>query len=383
MNPRAATTASLRPRPFNQRRAARAAVLLAVNAGLLILVALAAELALRVILPRQNSPAPPLIAYPRFANNINGFNDQGFTPANTDGRWRILCLGGSTSMWQSYPQYLAAAIAALPSAQQSGKRVLVVSAGEIAHTSRDSYLKYRYWYDGYEFDAVVFYQAINDLRVNNCPRAIYKPGYTHLAYYHEIEAPLRLSQRPILGRSFLLVFLAKRLAILANKLDDRFYQRRVPQHQPRQEWLKFGGHYLGLAEYQENVRGIARLARERHQPLLLQTFCSWIPPEYSEEAFKAKVLPYTFTGSSKPVELWGVPNIVQRGLSMYNDTLRQIASEEQTLFLDQAAAFPTGAEYFIDVCHFTPRGAELLTRRAARALEQGGVFDRGSQPSSE
>jgi hypothetical protein len=359
-------------RRFRGRR--RIGCILLLDLVLLLLLALGGELVLRLVERRRGGDPVTAFIYPIQATAADGFADPDFTPERPEGLIRVLCLGGSTSIWQNYADYLAMALRALPSVQKSGREVEVYTAGQIAQTSLDSLLKYRYWYAGYEFDAVVFYQAINDLRANNCPPEYYRPRYEHLAYYHQVLAPLRALQRPLLGRSRLFVFLTRRATILADRIDEYTFRRRIPSHAPRPEWLQYGRRLSGFEDYVRNVREIARLARERSTPLLLMTFCVHIPQEYTKELFLARKLPYSYTGSSKPAELWGLPGAVRRGIRKYNAGLRRVAREEGTLFLDQAASFPRKRRYFIDVCHFTRAGVRLFTRRAAKALDRAGIF---------
>ena len=65
-----------------------------------------------------------------------------------------------------------------------GLKVRVVSTGVPAQMTYDSLWKYRYWYDGYDFDLVIFYHGINDARANNYPRQVFRDDYTQFSYYH-------------------------------------------------------------------------------------------------------------------------------------------------------------------------------------------------------
>ena len=44
--------------------------------------------------------------------------------------------------------------------------------------SYDSLWKYQYWYRGYDFDLVLYYNGINDARANNYPRGVFRDDYT-------------------------------------------------------------------------------------------------------------------------------------------------------------------------------------------------------------
>ena len=51
-----------------------------------------------------------------------------------------------------------------------------------AHTTLDSYLKHKALHNK-TFDVVVIYHGINEVRANNSPPEIFKPDYSHYAWY--------------------------------------------------------------------------------------------------------------------------------------------------------------------------------------------------------
>jgi lysophospholipase L1-like esterase len=51
-----------------------------------------------------------------------------------------------------------------------------------------------------------------------------------------------------------------------------------------------------------------------------------------------------------------------------NDTIRDVAREEQVLLVDIAAEMPTGSEYFADYVHFTDKGSQVVAELIAARL---------------
>ena len=98
-------------------------------------------------------------------------------------QYNILLLGGSvlTKEWGKIPEQLFNKVT-----EVTGKRANIVNLACPAHSSLDSYYKYKETIDK-SFDLVLFYQAINETRANNVPPELWKDDYSHYAWYEEIN----------------------------------------------------------------------------------------------------------------------------------------------------------------------------------------------------
>jgi hypothetical protein len=108
-----------------------------------------------------------------------------------------------------------------------------------------------------------------------------------------------------------------------------------------------------------NVAEIVRLARDRHDPLLLLTYAWYIPDDYTEARFKAGELDYGQENvRACTVEVWGNPPDVIRALTLQNDGLRELAARSAEIdFHDLARELPATGEHFVDPCHLTDAGS--------------------------
>lgn len=99
-----------------------------------------------------------------------------------DGHLDVLMLGGSVieDRFSTIRAELEAQLA-----ERTGKSVRVFNLGRRGHTSRDSLLRYRELADK-PFDLVLIYHGINEVRMNNCPRSMFREDYTHAAWYVQI-----------------------------------------------------------------------------------------------------------------------------------------------------------------------------------------------------
>lgn len=276
---------------------------------------------------------------------------------------RVLLLGGSVLHpdWGSVEQGLRERLTVT-----LGRPVIVFNMAEIAHTSRDSAVKYRAL-EGRQFDLVVFYHGINDARANNVPPALFRADYSHYAWYDAVRAldscPLRRWLALPCTASFLAVR-AKEALGLADYLT---------MDAPRPEWVAYGADLKSAAAFEQNLHSVLETARSRRERVLLMTFASHVPDDYSLSAFHERKLDYTLHLS--PIELWGSPPNVTAAVARHNDVVRAAAvGDPDALLVDQAALMPRRARYFNDVCHLTTTGSALFVENmhgtAARALAQ-------------
>ena len=258
----------------------------------------------------------------------------------------ILFLGGSAlnPAWGNIEQDLREQVTAALK-----RPVRIYNMAVPGHTSRDSYFKYKHLAD-YEFDLVIFYHGINEARANNAPPELYKADYTHYAWYELIQ-----TLEPYHGHStFALPYTFKFTVI---QLKDRLgLAQYVNIDTPKQDWLIYGSDIKSAAAFESNLKAIIALAQARQEPLLMMTFATYVPENYSDQAFQAQTLDYSLHLS--PLTLWGQPDQVLAAVAQHNQVMKTMQQDDDRLFfVDQAAQMPTGARYFNDVCHFTSIGS--------------------------
>ncbi len=342
-------------RPRARRRIARAAVLALAWLAALEIGARAYWWIEYHVLPVR--PSHLLLAfYPELRHGMRSHGD--------DPRFDVLLLGGSVLNYtrDALQDRLSAAIDA---------PVLVRNTAWPSHASRDSLLKYR-WLENERYDLVIFYHAINELRANNAPPELFRDDYSHYSWYRNVNALAERGLRP----SFVLPFTLDRLRLAAAERFGRV--ELVPTHQPRPEWLAFGAEVKTAAPFRANLEAIAELARRRGDPLLVMTFASYIPENYSEEAFREGRLDYTPTEHTHPIEIWGRPAHIAAGLRVHNAAIREVvAGAPDLLFVDQEREIPAEGAYFGDVCHLSEAGVE---RFVANLLPVALGVRNGTQP---
>ncbi len=269
----------------------------------------------------------------------------------------VLLLGGSP-LHESWGQVEAELLEQLA---RAGRRdVRLFNLAQPAHTSRDSLLKYAALED-VRFDAVVVYHGINETRANSVPPELFREDYSHFSWYEVANAlaPYHGSSRFALPYTLRYLGLRTGQALAPG--------RYAPEDAPREIWLRYGEEPRSAASFERNLAAILAIAARRGEPVVLMTFATWVPADYSHEAFRSKRLDYLLHHS--PIELWGRREHVLAALEAHNAVVRRLAGEQEgVIFVDQARRMPPGGRYYNDPCHFTTLGSQRFSEHLVEAL---------------
>ena len=270
------------------------------------------------------------IVYPPLHEQFHDYSDEGVN---------VLLLGGSVL-------YFAGRENTLESAFEPPARVY--NLAQTAHSSHDSLTKYRYVLDrGYDFDYVIFYHGINDVRANNVPPELFSGDYSHYFFYrltHTVFGQRNPALRRLLNSA--LVFRIERL--VTQLRETRFFGRNlVHMAFPREDWLHYGADVKSRDVFEKNLLEIARLADESGSRLIVPRFASH--PDLADFAAGLE------TGKSEEemvefAEQWGLPGHVAKGIQAHNDVIE--SHSDRYTFVGTRAL--EQAENFVDPCHFTP-----------------------------
>ena len=271
------------------------------------------------------------------------------TPPNDD--VHVLILGGST---------LNAGLCDVDVRLQRGlsdllsRKVQVFNLAMPAQGSLDSYYKYWLLRDR-PFDLVVLYNGINELRANAVPDDVWQDDYSHYAWYADVNFYFR--HEALARYGFILPYYLHHKLVYLDKVLHK--DHRVPYNSAhiRPDWMHFGSTIRSAKPFRANLERTIALAQRKREPVLLMTFAYAIAPNYSRERFEQGQLGYDRSKPGHPVELWGLPEHVAKGLQVHNDILRDTAAAHQLLFVDEEALMGHDPRYFIDVCHLSPSGS--------------------------
>ena len=267
-------------------------------------------------------------------------------PTRGNAFYDILFLGASTlhKNWGQVEQNLLEQLA-----YNGHRNVRIFNLAEPAHTSRDSWLKYTALGEA-RFELVVFYDGINEARANNAPPEIFREDYAHYSWYKIVNTLASYHGTTSFALPYTLRYLAIGMQYALTK--DRY----VPKHGPREEWVRYGRVPRSAVSFKHNLGAILDLASRRGDRVLLMTFATYVPEDYSLEAFKAKRLDYGL--HLTPLEIWGTREHVLETVAVHNEIVRSLAAQHAgVLFVDQAKLMAGVPRYFDDPCHFTAVGS--------------------------
>ena len=251
--------------------------------------------------------------------------------ASGDDRFDVLLLGASVLEQMTKP--LEAALK-----RQCGENVRIFNLSKSAHTTRDSALKFSRLKDR-RFDLIVIYHGINDSRMNCVPQTDYRDDYTHCAWYASFHQRLEAGAISLTGIS--VGMNRGKIGLGPPDADDRRYGRLIKTE----------------AAFRSNIESILRAAKTKRTPVVLMTFATYAAPNYSEKRFRANSLDYGAGRFKLPTEVWGEPDAVVATVKAHNGVIRSLAgTDDNMLFVDQAALLPRNGTVFSDICHLTKDG---------------------------
>jgi hypothetical protein len=278
-------------------------------------------------------------------------------PTHGDGFYNILFLGGSVlhDKWGSVEMELREQLA-----YHGYRNVRIFNLAMPAHTSRDSWLKYAALRDA-RFDLVIFYHGINEARVNNAPPEIFRQDYGHYSWYDAVNTLAPYHGTALLAFPYTLRYLA------INAWHSLMKDHYVSTYVLRKDWIQYGRESRSAVSFQRNLSAILDLAAQRGDPVLLMTFATYVPENYSREAFNKKQLDYGLHRA--PIEWWGRPEHILATVAVHNEIVRRMAAQHKNvLFVDQARLMDGSARHFNDPAHLTLLGSHKFVENVVSVL---------------
>lgn len=277
-----------------------------------------------------------------------------------DGHFDILILGGSVvaDEWHSS---VARRLRDTLRSRSGNPNIRYWNAANLGHCSRDNLQKYRL-FTRQRFDLVLYYEAINETRLNNIPRRWFKTDYTHYFWYDEIDLLRRHAELRWTVIPFSLHFLGHRLAELVGL-------RPFVNNKPNAADQRNGGDLKTPPVYRANLEAIAHLARQRNEPLLLLNFDYYIPPTIRSGHGARANSAYAPCGLWSPIETWGTLENVEKGILSHQAVMRGLATNLPNVrYLNMHARMPKARRYFCDICHLTEDGSAAFADTLATYL---------------
>jgi len=245
-------------------------------------------------------------------------------------------------------------------------RYNILNLAQAGHNSLDSYIKYHLTRE-VKFDYVFLYDGINDLRTNNCETYRFNQDYKQIEFYDDIS--IVQEHKEIEYITF--IFLIHWTYHLWKKRNKTYIPKEIfpglINGKPEKVCLE-GKNVKSAKTFKKNVEKILDIATKKKEKIIISSFAYYIPLTYSLEAFKKKALDYD--QQIYPIELYGLPNNIEKGLQIHNKILSGFRRKKNILYLDLNKVIPKNKKYFDDICHLNKNGCELMKNSIIYIVEK-------------
>ncbi|MFO1001716.1 MAG: hypothetical protein U0936_15375 [Planctomycetaceae bacterium] len=234
----------------------------------------------------------------------------------------------------------------------AGIPVHVHNAAVSAHTTQDSLNKLECLIErGAEFDRIIIYHAINDVRMNCVATEDFREDYTHCAWYAAFNRKKETGVMSVRDT-------------VSESLD-----KLIGLGEPDAAHVAFGDDIKTGPAFRLHMEQMLKIARGAKTPVTLMTFATHFVDGYTKEAFDAKQLGYADGAYELATEVWGKPENVSRGVAIHNDVIRQLSSEHPDLVFIEMEGELKDIKYFTDVCHLSAAGLDRFADVVAGQLK--------------
>ena len=266
--------------------------------------------------------------------------------------FNILLLGGSVinHKWSDLENSLEKNVQGY-----TNQKVNVYNLSMPGHNSLDNLVKYELLGD-YSFDAVVYYESINETRVNNIDSIYFKDDYSHISWYRNYHLFKKHHQLKISVIPFFLEYIVESIKLKLNQEKYILEQLISLKNFDKVSPLK------STRTFKTNLLKINEIAAKKNEPLILCTYAYYVPLGIKLSGKVADRKFYSECSLSTPVTNWGNVENTLKSLQIQNEIIRLVTKQESNVIgYEVTGDLEVGKLYFCDICHMTPEGNELLS----------------------
>lgn len=300
----------------------------------------------------------------QFSTNNLGFRGDSLIMPKPAQEFRIFIIGGSTAECFYLDDKKSLGYVLQDSLSFPGKIVKVYNSGRSGDASPDHLAILSQRIVHLQPDLVIVFAGLNDLA-----KSIVRIDYENMK-------PLRQYSPPYLYLAATDLQIFRRVYYAVKRTSFEELQRSIPLETDykkrfdlqQQQIRSDSTPHTDASLYARNLRSMAGLCTANGIPLLLMTNQTTWNSAIDSTARKA----HWMLGFQR---ITYAEEKLDKSLSVFNDSMRAIASGKQLLLYDLADSIPKSMEYFYDDCHFNNAGARFAARGLAamiRASRQSG-----------
>ncbi|GAB3181114.1 hypothetical protein GCM10027291_49920 [Telluribacter humicola] len=260
-----------------------------------------------------------------------------------DNAKKILILGGSvvSTNWSHLETRLETLLRPY-SPDKSAIRVF--NAAAPANSSLDNLIKYKLLAD-YNFDLVLYYEAINENRFNNVPANLFKEDYSHVEWYRDIYMILQHPDLKYTILPYTLHYIYRRVNELITKPAS------LNMNGVHEKDMVYGSEIKTSSPYRKNIQELINLANSRNQQLLLMSYAPFFPEGVQLTGSETDEKYFGGCKFRSSILIWGDITNVKKGIAAHNKELRELVASNKVNFLDMDQAMIRRKDYYCDICH--------------------------------
>lgn len=295
--------------------------------------------------------------------NSHGFRADEITKAKPEGTYRIFVVGGSTVLCDKVPfekTHVRILEKLLQQHYQKQIRIEVLNAGNSWHTSEHSIIKYLFKIKDYDPDLIILWHAINDLYRSFAPERMgpreFQSDYSHFfgPVSDIVMEHFKQNERiwpNIIPHSLLL----NRLYFLFERRLYTDLRKAIRTHKLKAIDIS---EFPSLKSFKRNLNSIVKIIQNDQVKLILATQPFLYNEILSEVEKKHIWFPEAFC-INKNNEY---PNLrsMELGMNLFNSETKKIAELHHIPLVDLEAHVPKNREFFLDDCHYTAKGNQLV-----------------------
>jgi hypothetical protein len=273
--------------------------------------------------------------------------------------FNILLLGGSVinPRWSDLEKTLGKNVQ-----QHTSLNVNVYNLSMPGHNSLDNLIKYEALRD-FNFDVVVYYESINETRVNNIDSAYFKNDYSHISWYRNIYLIKKHPELKFTVIPFFLEYIVDRINLKVNRNKYIFEQLTTLKNFDKVSPTN------SAKTFRANLSRINKIAEQKKEQLLLCTYAYYVPANVTLTGSKEDKEYYSECKLSSPVTNWGSVNNTLKSLKLHNEVIHSVAKASTNVILyDFSKEIEVGRAYFCDICHMTSMSNRLLSKGISKTI---------------
>ena len=284
--------------------------------------------------------------------------------------FNILILGGS-AISNVLPAKVGTVLEDTLKAQFKGKNIRVTNLAYPGRTSRDMDVVTDFLTPEQQksFDAIIYYESINDSRFNCIPAEAFRLDYSHSHWYQEVNLMKKHKEMNFTIIPFVIELFKERLEEKSGKRimlnDDMDIAKDL---------MPYGSELKTDKSFRKNVNGILTKFKGNKNIYLLQYHTYYPEPLFDHKnlEFHKERTFFKATGPATTTGAWGFPENVVMTVNAHNAILENLStSSKNTSYVKTDSLLgPLHDEYF-DNCHFTDKAGKVFAQYIAENITEG------------